>query len=83
MIWRPEKDIFVYEVHFHFGQKNQKTKELAAMVPREVSPRMILSQIARVYDPMELAIPVTLEAKVMMRKTCCLEPDKLNNEKSR
>ena len=39
-----------------------------AAIPTTITKRMILSQINRVYDPLGLASPVTVRAKILMRQ---------------
>ena len=77
MLWNPEEDNFRFEICINFEAKWKKqkgehpeTSEINNIVPTLLTRRMILSQIARIYDPLGLITPVTLGAKVLMRNLC-------------
>ena len=61
-----------------FPRKNNepplKVHEVADKMPSHLTRRMILSQVASIYDPLGLVAPVTLVAKKLMRDLCMTEP---------
>ncbi|CAC5398220.1 unnamed protein product [Mytilus coruscus] len=69
-------DEFAHEKNSRNEYKNVRKGEnitksqIESSVPTSLTPRMVLSQVASVYDPLGLATPYTLAAKVLMRKLC-------------
>ena len=45
-----------------------KLPQLPEKIPLDLTKRMILSQVNRIYDPLGLAGPFTVQAKIMMRQ---------------
>ena len=84
MVWDTRNDVFKYKVKLNFPTKEGRNKmievvsarNLESMIPEHLSRRIVLSQIAKIYDPMGLITPLTLEAKILIRR---LVQD-LNNE---
>ena len=76
MLWNPEEDSFRFEICINVEKRNKKKKEhleihdVAENIPTNLTRRMILSQIASIYDPLGLITPVTLGAKILMRNLC-------------
>lgn len=56
ILWDPKKDLFLFN-----KSSDQMDKE------DKVTKRHILSQIARLFDPLGLVSPVIIEAKMMMQ----------------
>lgn len=73
--WNPKKDIFSFTVKVNFSPRMRKIRsgpnldrdEIDAKFPEVLTRRMILSQIASLYDPLGFAVPVLLQGKVLMR----------------
>ena len=42
--------------------------EARGKTPKDLTKRIILSQVIRIYDPLELTTPFTIQAMVMMRE---------------
>ena len=79
MLWDPHKDFFKFQVKVNFSLKQRKQyiennllspDDLKSHSPTMLTRRMVVSQAARVYDPLGLVIPATLLAKVLIRKLC-------------
>ncbi|VDH99301.1 Hypothetical predicted protein [Mytilus galloprovincialis] len=78
MRWDPKHDMFDFKVKINFSPKYKNVRkgenitksQIESSVPTSLTPRMVLSQVASVYDPLGLATPYTLAAKVLMRKLC-------------
>ncbi|CAC5376409.1 unnamed protein product [Mytilus coruscus] len=66
---RPRKCLHVEHKNVRKGENITKS-QIESSVPTSLTPRMVLSQVASVYDPLGLATPYTLAAKVLMRKLC-------------
>ncbi|XP_071519126.1 uncharacterized protein [Panulirus ornatus] len=75
MIWEPKKDQFSYKVKINFSTKRKKfrtasdltVEEIVQKIPKQQKKRMILSQVASLYDPSGLATPFTIRCKLLMR----------------
>lgn len=73
--WKPKEDYFFFSVNVNFSPRIRKIRsgpklqrhEIEAKFPQFLTRRMILSQIASLYDPLGFAVPVILQAKMMMR----------------
>ncbi|CAC5403224.1 unnamed protein product [Mytilus coruscus] len=78
MRWDPKQDLFDFKGRINFSPKYKNVRkgenitksQIESSVPTSLTPRMVLSQVASVYDPLGLATPYTLAAKVLMRKLC-------------
>ncbi|XP_071525744.1 uncharacterized protein [Panulirus ornatus] len=89
VVWEPKRDVFVFEVKVNFSPKHRKVHigpdikqdDLAGEMPHCLTKRMLLSQIATQYDPLGLVCPVTLKAKLMLRRL--IAPEDMANGKSR
>ena len=74
--WDPKEDCFHFEVKLNFSQKKRKVRtgpslrkeQIPNEIPSNLTKRMILSQVNSIYDPLGLAGPFTVRAKIMMRK---------------
>ena len=88
MIWEPKKDQFSYKVRINFSArcKNIRTgpdltvKEIVQEIPKQLTKRMILSQVASLYDPLGLAIPFTIWCKLLMRQLITLKQERKPDE---
>lgn len=73
--WKPKEDYFFFTVNLNFSPRIRKIRsgpklqrcDVEAKFPKVLTRRMILSQIASFYDPLGFAVPVILQAKIMMR----------------
>ena len=68
VIWSTDKDQFRFKVKLDFATTKAKGCDKENPIPGEITKRIILSQINRVYDPLGLAAPVTVRAKILMRQ---------------
>lgn len=76
IIWNPVKDYLCFEVKLDFSRKknklrterNLKINQLPNEIPEQLTKRIILSQVNSIYDPLGLAGPFTVRAKIMMRQ---------------
>ena len=74
--WSPREDCFHFEVKLNFSPKKKKLRtgpdlskdQIPREIPANLTKRMILSQVNSIYDPLRLAGPFTVRAKIMMRK---------------
>ena len=74
--WDPKEDHFKYKVKLNFSRKIRNVRQgpnltitnVDSSVPRNLTKRMVLSQIAAVYDPLGLITPFTLFPKLLMRE---------------
>ena len=73
VVWNPITDNFYFKVKLNFTPKskkqhpkqNQGTTTNTSMI---LTKRIILSQVNSVYDPLGLASPLTVRAKILMRR---------------
>lgn len=73
--WNPKDDKFSFNVRVNFSPKVKKIRsgpdwdrrDIEFNFPEFLTRRMILSQVASFYDPLGLAVPVVLRAKILMR----------------
>ena len=73
--WNPKEDYFSFTVKVNFSPRVRKIRsgpnlercEIEAKFPVVLTRRMILSQIASLYDPLGFVVPVILRAKILMR----------------
>ena len=78
VIWDPTTDNFHYKVKLSLSPKKKTTRTHKDATPANVQPTysvpevltkcMILSQVNSIYDPLGLAGPYTVRAKILMRK---------------
>lgn len=76
MSWDIKSDQFYYTVRINFSHKQNKVHsmpnllrcELESKFPPVLTRRMVLSQIASVFDPLGLVQPFLLSAKLLMRE---------------
>ncbi|XP_076028384.1 uncharacterized protein LOC143017480 [Oratosquilla oratoria] len=76
MSWDIKSDQFYYSVRINFSPKQNKihsrpnllNEELESKFPQDLTRRMVLSQIASVFDPLGLVQPFLLSAKLLMRE---------------
>ena len=82
MDWDPVEDQFRFKVKLNFSPRKRKVRtgpdlniaQIPAGVPIALTKRMILSQVNGIYDPMGLAGPVTVKAKILTKKLWAREP---------
>lgn len=87
MIWEPKEDQFSFKVRINFSAKyknirtgpNLTVNEILEKVPKPLTKRMILSQVAALYDPLGIANPFTIQCKLLMRQLITF---KLNNKEA-
>ena len=60
-------DLKLEENRLH-GKKRQPNKLQSCLVPLNLTRRMILSQINGLFDPIGLASPFAIKAKILMRR---------------
>lgn len=73
--WIPSQDNFVFTVSVNFSRKRKGVRISPGMTkdqcliefPCTLTRRMVLRQVASIYDPLGFLLPVTLKAKLLMR----------------
>lgn len=80
MIWSPQDDVFTFKVQLNFIEKGKQTQDSASISSHNASDlsnmnitltkRMVLKQVAGVYDPLGMVVPYILTAKSLMRTLC-------------
>lgn len=73
VIWSTDKDQFRFKVGIDLTLTKAKGRIKENPTTGEITKRIILSQINRVYDPLGLAAPVTVRAKILMRQLWATE----------
>ena len=71
MLWNPKEDSFKFKVHINFTQSRKGRGDKVEMTrlqvieepPRMLTLRVVLGQIAKVYDPFGFLIPYILASK--------------------
>ena len=79
--WRPQEDTIVYKVALNFSSKKRGvhtepdlTKlQVPREIPLQLTRRMVLMQVQKLYDPLGLMTPFTLQAKLLLRLTWALK----------
>ena len=74
--WSPSHDEFHFKVKLNFVPKRNKRKKqqhiqsenISSSIPEQLTKRVILSQVNSIYDPLGLAGPFTIRAKILMRE---------------
>lgn len=74
--WNPQKDFFHFKIHLNFSKRvrNRLTEpdlmeeEIDVHLPLKLTKRMLLRQVASIYDPLGLITPFTLRVKLLMRE---------------
>ena len=74
--WDSNGDEFCFKTQLNFTPKIKKLRsgpsltqeQVPALIPPILTKRMVLSQINGIYDPLGLAAPFTVRAKILMRK---------------
>ena len=56
VFWEPGRDVFKFSINFKPG-------------PANITRRIVLSQVARIYDPCGWLTPFLLKAKILLRET--------------
>ena len=71
--WDRRKDIlkFTFNLCFHSSKGYAKWKISENGMPEILTKRMILSTVNGIYDPLGLLTPVTVRAKILMKKLWC------------
>ena len=77
--WSHSEDQLCFEVKFNFTTKRKHTSKSRSDIvptqnPQQLTKRIILSQINSVYDPLGLAGPFTVRAKILLRRFWGTEP---------
>ena len=76
--WNPEQNKFSFKAKINFSEKHRKVhtendisiNEVRDSFPDVLTRRMVLSQVAKIYDPLGLLAPFILNAKILLRKSC-------------
>lgn len=85
LYWDTQEDHFIYKVQVNFSPKCKKVctgtdltrEDVKIKMPQCLTRRMILRQVASIYDPLGLITPVILQAKVLMRELVAFDdPEK-------
>ena len=77
--WSQSEDQLCFEVKVNFTTKRIHTSRSTSDIvptqdPQQLTKRIILSQINSVYDPLGLAGPFTVRAKILLRRLWGTEP---------
>ena len=74
--WDTESDTLGFEAKLNFSPKKRKIhttpnltqQNITENVPEQLTRRMILSQVNGIFDPIGLASPLVVNAKILLRK---------------
>ena len=75
--WIPSRDVFVFKVVLRFIVDNQEllvktVEEFDEALKRvKLTRRVLLSNVARIFDPAGCLSPIILKAKLLMRESWC------------
>ena len=75
--WMPEKDQIVGRASLNFSPKKRgvhilpdlRPEEVPMGIPEVLTKRMVLAQVMRIYDPLGILSPFTLQGKILLRST--------------
>ena len=73
--WNPVLDYLWFSVKLNFSPKKKKSRRQSTAgyasetIPQPITKSAILSQINSIYDPLGLAGPFTIRAKIVMRQS--------------
>ena len=81
--WRVREDQLCFKTKVNFSKRERKIRsepditkeELSEKIPEVLTKRMLLSQVNGVYDPLGLATPLTVCAKMLLRNLNALKLD--------
>ena len=59
---------FVPKRHKRKKQQHIQSENISSSIPEQLTKRVILSQVNSIYDPLGLAGPFTIRAKILMRE---------------
>jgi hypothetical protein len=76
VVWDTQKDELRFQVRLNFSEKKRKIrdgvditlKSIEKDFPTTLTRRMILSQVNGIYDPLGLATPYLVQAKLLLRE---------------
>ena len=76
MFWETQDDNFVFEMRLNFSQKRDKMdfaqnvmkSDSELKIPEILTRKLLLRQVAMIYDPIGLIVPFTLKGKLLMRE---------------
>ena len=75
MTWEPNVDQFLFEGKLNFSpQRNAPPKQritndnMEREIPELLTKRLLLRQVASIYDPLGIIVPFTLKGKLLMRQ---------------
>ena len=77
LYWNTKKDVFEFKAKIVLKFKSKKDpvktystkQDLSKDVIANLTRRQVLSQVNSIYDPLGLATPFIVKAKILMRKT--------------
>ena len=77
LLYLPEQDVFVFKLKLNITPKirgvfvgpDLTLDDLESDPPQVLTRRLVLSQTAKIFDPLGLLTPVLLTAKLLMRET--------------
>ena len=75
VLWNPEFDEFSFEVTLNFSLKSDKhetkpkltIETLTSAIPQFLTKRLLLRQVAAIFDPLGLITPFMVQGKLLMR----------------
>ncbi|XP_056010774.1 uncharacterized protein LOC130051848 [Ostrea edulis] len=80
MCWLPKDDVWTFKAKLNFSSKRRGIhleddlkEEQLHLIPDNLTHRMVLSQVAGIYDPLGLIASYVLYAKILMRSMCSKE----------
>ena len=76
VVWNSKSDRLEFTAKLNFSLKHRKVRtqpdlcrsDVPDMIPAVLTKRMILSQVNSIYDPLGLASPFVVQAKLLLRK---------------
>lgn len=75
--WEPKNDLLKYRTRLNFSSKkkgvspvdNPTLSDDLSCIPRKLTRRLVLEQVMKLYDPLGVLCPFTLQAKILLRRT--------------
>ena len=83
IVWNAFNDVLEFRAKLNFSPRHRKVRtepdikveEMPGRIPAVLTKRLLLSQVNGIYDPLGIASPFTVRAKILLRKLNTLSLD--------